>query len=101
MWGTKLRIARLVLTFLPAVGFILPWSNIKGTGSSFVLSILAVDGSKSLIDLSLIHISPLVTPTSQIVGTQSVFNVITGERYKMVTKEFKDMVCLLYTSRCV
>ena len=38
MWGTKLRIARLVLTFLPAVGFILPWSNIKGTGSSFVLS---------------------------------------------------------------
>ena len=50
MWGTKLRIARLVLTFLPAVGFILPWSNIKGTGSSFVLSILAFDGSKSLID---------------------------------------------------
>lgn len=35
---------------------------------------------------------PLVTPTSQIVGTQSVFNVITGERYKMVTKEFRDMV---------
>ena len=50
MWGTKLRIARLVLTFLPAVGFILPWSNIKGTGSSFVLSILAFDDSKSLID---------------------------------------------------
>ena len=50
MWGTKLRIARLVLTFLPAVGFILPWSNIKGTGSSFVLSILSFDGSKSLID---------------------------------------------------
>ncbi len=35
---------------------------------------------------------PLVTPTSQIVGTQAVFNVITGERYKMVTKEFKDIV---------
>ena len=35
---------------------------------------------------------PLVTPTSQIVGTQAVFNVITGERYKMVTKEFKAMV---------
>ena len=39
---------------------------------------------------------PLVTPTSQIVGTQSVFNVITGERYKMVTKEFKDMVAGKY-----
>ena len=35
---------------------------------------------------------PLVTPTSQIVGTQAVFNVILGERYKMVTKEFKGLV---------
>lgn len=35
---------------------------------------------------------PLVTPSSQIVGTQAVFNVITGERYKMVTKEFKGVV---------
>ncbi|WP_136483315.1 sodium-extruding oxaloacetate decarboxylase subunit alpha [Vibrio sp. H11] len=30
---------------------------------------------------------PLVTPTSQIVGTQSVINVLTGERYKSITKE--------------
>lgn len=30
---------------------------------------------------------PLVTPTSQIVGTQSVLNVLTGERYKSITKE--------------
>ena len=35
---------------------------------------------------------PLVTPTSQIVGTQAVFNVINGERYKTVTKEFKALV---------
>lgn len=35
---------------------------------------------------------PLVTPTSQIVGTQAVFNIITGERYKTVTKEFKGIV---------
>ena len=35
---------------------------------------------------------PLVTPTSQIVGTQAVFNVINGERYKTVTKEFKGLV---------
>ena len=39
---------------------------------------------------------PLVTPSSQIVGTQAVFNVITGERYKMVTKEFKDLVAGKY-----
>ena len=35
---------------------------------------------------------PLVTPTSQIVGTQAVLNVLTGERYKMVTKESKNLV---------
>ena len=35
---------------------------------------------------------PLVTPTSQIVGTQAVLNVIMGERYKMVTKETKGIV---------
>jgi len=35
---------------------------------------------------------PLVTPTSQIVGTQAVLNVINGERYKMVPKESKALV---------
>jgi oxaloacetate decarboxylase alpha subunit len=35
---------------------------------------------------------PLVTPTSQIVGTQAVMNVISGERYKMVPKESKALV---------
>ncbi|MDR3216519.1 MAG: oxaloacetate decarboxylase subunit alpha [Clostridiaceae bacterium] len=35
---------------------------------------------------------PLVTPTSQIVGTQAVFNIIAGERYKIVTKETKGVL---------
>ncbi|MDU6264779.1 MAG: oxaloacetate decarboxylase subunit alpha [Anaerocolumna aminovalerica] len=35
---------------------------------------------------------PLVTPSSQIVGTQAVLNVLTGERYKMVTKESKAIL---------
>ena len=35
---------------------------------------------------------PLVTPSSQIVGTQAVLNVVSGERYKMVTKEFKGIL---------
>ncbi len=39
---------------------------------------------------------PLVTPTSQIVGTQAVFNVISGERYSMCTNEFKDLVAGKY-----
>ncbi len=35
---------------------------------------------------------PLVTPTSQIVGTQAVLNVISGERYKMIPKESKALL---------
>ncbi len=35
---------------------------------------------------------PLVTPSSQIVGTQAVFNVLMGERYKVATKETKDIL---------
>ncbi|MDD5772644.1 MAG: pyruvate/oxaloacetate carboxyltransferase [bacterium] len=39
---------------------------------------------------------PLVTPTSQVIGTQAVFNVLTGERYKIVPEEVKDYVRGLY-----
>ena len=39
---------------------------------------------------------PLVTPMSQMIGTQSVFNVLTGERYKMIPKEIKDYVRGMY-----
>lgn len=35
---------------------------------------------------------PLVTPSSQIVGTQAVFNVLMGERYKVVTDQTKDLL---------
>jgi pyruvate carboxylase subunit B len=41
---------------------------------------------------------PLVTPTSQIVGTQAVLNVILGRRYASVTKEVKEY-CLGYYGR--
>ena len=39
---------------------------------------------------------PLVTPLSQMVGTQSVFNVLSAERYKMIPKEIKEYVRGLY-----
>ncbi|SHJ32431.1 oxaloacetate decarboxylase subunit alpha [Lutispora thermophila] len=39
---------------------------------------------------------PLVTPMSQMVGTQAVMNVISGERYKLIPKEIKDYVKGLY-----
>ena len=51
IWGTKLRIARLVLTFLPAIGFILPWATVKSDGESFDLTIFSLfNGNKSLIE---------------------------------------------------
>ncbi|MFT5871424.1 MAG: oxaloacetate decarboxylase alpha subunit [Clostridium sp.] len=39
---------------------------------------------------------PLVTPLSQMVGTQAVFNVLVGERYKVIPKEIKEYVKGLY-----
>ena len=41
---------------------------------------------------------PLVTPSSQIVGTQAVLNIVMNERYKMVTKETKDLFAGKYGS---
>ena len=39
---------------------------------------------------------PLVTPLSQIVGTQAVFNVLTGKRWSVVSKEMKNYICGYY-----
>lgn len=39
---------------------------------------------------------PLVTPMSQIVGTQAVFNVLTGRRWGVVSREMKDYLCGYY-----
>ncbi len=39
---------------------------------------------------------PLVTPLSQIVGTQAVFNVLTGKRWSVVSREMKDYICGYY-----
>ena len=44
---------------------------------------------------------PLVTPMSQMVGTQASFNVMTGKRYKMVPNEIKDYLKGLYGKRPV
>lgn len=48
--GTKLRIARLIVTLIPALGFILPWATFKSDATSFDLSIISFFGNKSLID---------------------------------------------------
>lgn len=53
LFGTKLRIARLVLTFLPAIGFILPWATVNSDGNSFQLALFSFTGCKSAIDILL------------------------------------------------
>ena len=51
IWGTKLRIVRIILSFLPAIGFILPWGALKSDGESVGYDLIGIftDG-KSLID---------------------------------------------------
>ncbi len=75
--------------------------QVPGGMLSNLVSQLAQAGKSDLLDDVLNEVPrvreesgypPLVTPTSQIVGTQAVFNIVNGERYKMVTKEFRGMV---------
>ena len=51
IWGTKLRIARIVLSVIPAIGFILPWATLKSDAESVGLDLFGMTCSKSLIDL--------------------------------------------------
>lgn len=51
IWGTKLRIVRIVLSVLPAIGFILPWATLKSDAESVGLDLFGMTCSKSLIDL--------------------------------------------------
>lgn len=51
LFGTKLRIARLVLTFIPIIAFILPWASVNSEGDSFQLALFSFNGSKSAIDI--------------------------------------------------
>ena len=53
LFGTKLRIVRFVLTFLPALAFIIPWSVVNSTGESFQLTLVSFTGAKSALDIFL------------------------------------------------
>ncbi len=64
-------------------------SQLKQQGASDKLLAVLEEVPRVRADLGY---PPLVTPSSQIVGTQAVLNVVTGERYKMVTKETKGML---------
>ena len=51
IWGTKLRIVRIILCVLPAIGFILPWATINSDAESIGLDLFGITCNKSLIDL--------------------------------------------------
>ena len=64
-------------------------SQLKQAGKSELLPTVLEEVPRVRADAGYV---PLVTPTSQIVGTQAVFNVLCGERYKQVTKEFRGII---------
>lgn len=76
--------ARILLAQVPGGMLTNMESQLKEQGAADKLDDVLTEIPKVRKDLGYI---PLVTPTSQIVGTQAVLNVLTGERYKSITKE--------------
>ncbi|MAG76481.1 MAG: oxaloacetate decarboxylase subunit alpha [Colwelliaceae bacterium] len=76
--------ARILLAQVPGGMLTNMESQLKEQGAADRLDEVLTEIPKVRKELGYI---PLVTPTSQIVGTQSVLNVLTGERYKTITKE--------------
>lgn len=76
--------ARILLAQVPGGMLTNMESQLKEQGALDKMDAVLKEIPKVREDLGFL---PLVTPTSQIVGTQAVLNVLTGERYKSVTKE--------------
>ncbi|MDN4503891.1 sodium-extruding oxaloacetate decarboxylase subunit alpha [Alteromonadaceae bacterium BrNp21-10] len=82
--GLKGVDARILLAQVPGGMLTNMEHQLKEQGAEDRLDEVLLEIPKVRKDLGYI---PLVTPTSQIVGTQAVLNVLTGERYKSITKE--------------
>ncbi len=76
--------ARILLAQVPGGMLTNMESQLKEQGALDKMDLVLQEIPKVRKDLGYL---PLVTPTSQIVGTQAVLNVLTGERYKNMTKE--------------
>lgn len=76
--------ARILLAQVPGGMLTNMESQLKEQGALDKLDLVLQEIPKVRKDLGYL---PLVTPTSQIVGTQAVLNILTGERYKNITKE--------------
>lgn len=51
LWGTKLRVVRIIVSFLPAIGFILPWATMNSDVNSVGLDIFGITCNNSLITI--------------------------------------------------
>lgn len=51
IWGTKLRIARIIFSFIPIIGYILPWATLKSDTKSIGIDLFGITSDVSLIDL--------------------------------------------------
>lgn len=77
--------SRILIAQVPGGGMLTNMeSQLKEQGAAHRIDEVLEEIPRVRQDLGFI---PLVTPTSQIVGTQAVINVLTGERYKSITKE--------------
>ncbi len=76
--------ARIIMAQVPGGMLTNMESQLKDQNAGHKMDQVLAEIPKVREDLGMI---PLVTPTSQIVGTQAVINVLTGERYKSMTKE--------------
>lgn len=76
--------ARILLAQVPGGMLTNMESQLKEQGALDKLDLVLQEIPRVRKDLGYL---PLVTPTSQIVGTQAVLNILTGERYKTITKE--------------
>jgi len=76
--------ARIILAQVPGGMLTNMESQLKEQNAGHKMDLVLAEIPRVREDLGMI---PLVTPTSQIVGSQAVINVLTGERYKSMTKE--------------
>jgi oxaloacetate decarboxylase alpha subunit len=76
--------ARIILAQVPGGMLTNMESQLKEQGAGHKMDLVLAEIPRVREDLGFI---PLVTPTSQIVGSQAVINILTGERYKSMTKE--------------
>jgi pyruvate carboxylase subunit B len=100
-WNVKEKYASIIDPILERIDVNVLVYQIPGGMLSNLVSQLKQQNKMELYDAVLKEVPavrrelgypPLVTPTSQIVGTQAVLNVVMGERYKVVPKEVKDYV---------